>query len=196
MGRVKQLQLQTEITGGKLETGSVDGPTRKHVEVCVKSCCYASNCYRQVLTCACNVAFAGSRGRLAVLQTYQVLCALLLNQMPARNYILVMGKCEEKLFGFLFLGGKCRHRAPGPCWCAAHMHVWQVALQEGCCHHGCEWSGGLTWQPLHRMRLCQGVKRAVKVSSRGVSSSNFQSAFSLSAGRGIFLSCYTSSRAL
>lgn len=109
----------------------MDGPTRKHVGVCVKSCCYASNCYRQVLTCACNVAFAGSRNRLAVLQPYQVLCALVLNQMLGRNDILVMGKCEEKLFGFLFLGGKCWHRVPGPCWCVAHMHVWQVALQKG-----------------------------------------------------------------
>lgn len=53
------------------------------------------------------MAFAGSRGGLVVLQTYQVLRALLLNQMLARNSILVMGKCEDKLLAFSFhVGGE------------------------------------------------------------------------------------------
>lgn len=94
-------------------------------------CIWLSNCYRQVLTCACNVAFAGSRGGLAVLQTYQVLCALLLNQMLGRNGILVMGKCLWKLWLFFFHVGGAGTGGQEPGGVQYTWRVWQVALQKG-----------------------------------------------------------------
>lgn len=62
---------------------------------------WLADCYSGILTCACNTAFVGCRGGLAVLQTYQLLCGLLLNQMLRANSNLVMVKSEEKHVGFL-----------------------------------------------------------------------------------------------
>lgn len=88
--------------------------------------------------------------------------------MLGRNGTLVMGKCEERHFGFLFPCGRCRHKGTGPCRCAAHMACGAGCFAEGCCHRGCERPRGLTRQPLHQLRFRQGVVRVVKATSRGL----------------------------
>lgn len=60
-----------------------------------------------------------------------MLRALLLNQMLARNGILVMRKCEDKPLAFSFHAGGAGTGGQGPAGVQHTWCVWQVALQKG-----------------------------------------------------------------
>ena len=193
------------LTGGNEKLGLCGWPHQKRC-TCPRATLplriRVAHRYRRIPTCLCHTARAGSRGGPAVLQTYWLLCGLLLNHMLRRNGILVMVKHEEKHVGFPFPCGRRRRRgtgtlAPTLLVCGTRG-MWQVALWEGLVIVAVSSPGTPPCSPddLHTDGGFGRGLRGLQKSVAGASSSYCKPAFSFSAGRGILLSCYASSRAV